>query len=314
MKILDCTLRDGGFINDFNWDIVFATNYYQLMCSFNLPYVELGYWGQTAKSKNRFYNLNSKDVDQIIGVEKKKNAVVIIDYHYCNKDLNTYPCKQSSPVTMIRITSRKQDIDDALKFAEKLYVKTNIDISFQIINCTNYSRQDLEKTIEIILKCKFMYIYFADSHGNLNLNLDYDKYRDSIEKIKYQGVGVGFHLHNHTGRALTNYYICKNRDIDIIDTSILGLGKGGGNLKLEDVIINEYFIRLLEFVQYETKHLQLNKKIYLYNLITGRLGVTDNYAKYAFENNLPLTKFYQDCLQLREEKKDIFDKLNLEEV
>jgi 4-hydroxy 2-oxovalerate aldolase len=273
--------------------------------------VELGYWGQTAKSKNRFYNLTSNDVEQIVGVEKKKNVVVIIDYHYCNKDLNIYPCKQSSPVVMIRITARKQDIDDALKFAAKLYEKTNIDISFQIINCTNYSRRDLEKTVEKISSYKFMYIYFADSHGNLNLDLDYDNYKDSIEKIKYQGIKVGFHLHNHTGRALTNYYICKNNKIDIIDTSILGLGKGGGNLKLEDVIINEYFILLLEFIHYETKHLSLNKKIYLYNLITGRIGVTDNYAKYALANNLPLTQFYQDCLQLREDKKDIFDKSNL---
>ncbi len=312
MKILDCTLRDGGFINDFNWDIVFATKYYQLMCSFNLPFIELGYWGQTAKSNNKFYNLNANDVDQIIGNEKKKNVVVIIDYHYCNKDLNTYPSKNSSPVTMIRITSRKQDIDDALKFAEKLYVKTNIDISFQIINCTNYSKKDLEKAVEKILSYKFMYIYFADSHGNLNLSIDYNKYKDSIDKIKYHGIGVGFHLHNHTGRALMNYYICKNNNIDIIDTSILGLGKGGGNLKLEDVIINEYFISLLEFVENEQKHLQLDKKIYLFNLITGRLGVTDNYAKYAFIKKLPLRKFHQTCLQLREEKKDVFDKSNLD--
>jgi 4-hydroxy 2-oxovalerate aldolase len=311
MKILDCTLRDGGFINDFDWDIEFAAKYYRLMCSYNFPYVELGYWGQTAKSKNRFYNLTSNDVEQIIGLEKKKNVVVIIDYHYCNKDLNIYPCKHSSPVAMIRITSRKQDIDDALKFAAKLYEKTNIDISFQIINCTNYSRRDLEKTVEKISSHKFMYIYFADSHGNLNLDLDYDNYKDSIEKIKYQGIKVGFHLHNHTGRALTNYYICKNNNIDIIDTSILGLGKGGGNLKLEDVIINEYFVSLLEFIHYETKHLPLNKKIYLYNLITGRIGVTDNYAKYALAKNLSLTHFYQDCLQLREDKKDIFDKSNL---
>jgi 4-hydroxy 2-oxovalerate aldolase len=311
MKILDCTLRDGGFVNNFNWNIEFAKRYYQLMCGYNIPFIELGYWGQTAKSKNRFYNLNEDDVLEITGPKNKKNAVVIIDYHYCNKDVSSYPKKLATPVTMIRITSRKEDIDQALKFSEKLHNKTNIDVSFQIINCTNYSKKELEETVSKILKYKFMYIYFADSHGNLNLTIDYDKYKDSIDKIKYQGIGVGFHLHNHTGRALTNFYTCKNNNIDITDTSILGLGKGGGNLKLEDIIINEYFIRLLEFIEFESKHFNFNNKIYLYNLITGRLGVTDNYAKSAFQDNLSLSRFYEICSLLRDEKKDTFQKSNL---
>jgi hypothetical protein len=118
-------------------------------------------------------------------------------------------------------------------------------------------------------------------------------------------------LHNHTGRALTNFYTCKNNNIDIIDASILGLGKGGGNLKLEEIIVNEYFIRLLEFIEFESKHFNFSNKIYLYNLITGRLGVTDNYAKSAFQENLSLARFYEICSLLRGAKKDIFEKSNL---
>ena len=55
MKILDCTLRDGGFITDFNWDLKFANRYYNLLSSFNMPYIELGYWKQKSKSLNPFY-------------------------------------------------------------------------------------------------------------------------------------------------------------------------------------------------------------------------------------------------------------------
>ena len=75
----------------------------------------------------------------------------------------------------------------------------------------------------------------------------------------------------------------KEKKIDITDTSILGLGKGGGNLKLEEVIINENFVELLEFVKNYKSHLNLNNDAILYNMISGRTNVTSNYAQYAIK-------------------------------
>jgi hypothetical protein len=76
-----------------------------------------------------------------------------------------------------------------------------------------------------------------------------------------------------------NFYICKKNQIDMIDTSILGLGKGGGNLRLEDVINNEYLLELLNFIREEKSflHSSYNDR-YLYDIISGRLNITDNYA------------------------------------
>ena len=115
MKILDCTLRDGGFVNDFNWDFDFAKKYYDLMSKFKIHYVELGYWKQTEKSKNPFYNLGFNEVEKITKNAEIDNACVIIDYHYCNKDLACYPVKNQTPISMIRITSRKEDMQKAIE-------------------------------------------------------------------------------------------------------------------------------------------------------------------------------------------------------
>ena len=54
MKLVDVTLRDGGFTCDFDWPISFAQEYYTLMSKLGVSYVEMGYWKQTVKSKNRF--------------------------------------------------------------------------------------------------------------------------------------------------------------------------------------------------------------------------------------------------------------------
>ena len=307
MKILDATLRDGGFVNDFNWSMDFARKYYDIMSKFKIHYVELGYWKQTKKSQNPFYNMGFNEVDKITKNASSENACIIIDYHYCNKDLSCYPAKNQTPISMIRITSRKEDINNAIKFSKKLKDKTQLDISFQVINVTNYSKKDLEETTKKLVINDFAYIYFADSHGNLNLIEDYKNHENYINQIKDYGINFGYHLHNNTGRALMNYFFMKEKKIDITDTSILGLGKGGGNLKLEEVIINENFIELLEFIKNNKKDLYLKNDAPLYNMISGRLNVTSNYAQFAIREKLDLYKFYAKCLKLRDFDKDNFN-------
>jgi len=308
MKILDCTLRDGGFRTDFNWDLKFANRYYNLLSNFNIPYIELGYWKQKSKSINPFYNLGLKEVEIITKSSTKHNATIIIDYHYCDKDVNIYPKKNQTPISMIRITSRKENIDEAISFADKLASFTNLDLSFQIINSTNYSKKELENTVKKLSKSNFLYIYFADSHGNLHLPIDYWKFEDSIFCIRENNKKVGFHLHNHTNRALLNYYFCLEKKIEIVDSTILGMGKGAGNLKLEEIIRNENFIELLYFIKKESKHFKLNETDFLYNSISGRLNITDNYAKQAMENKVDLYDFYEICSGIRGKQKDTFDK------
>ena len=313
MKILDCTLRDGGFRTDFNWNLDFAKRYYQLMTKFNVPYIELGYWKQTAKSKNPFYNFDYKTLEYITDGVSKPNVSIIVDYHYCSKKIEDYPKKFQTNISMLRMTARKEDMPEALKFIDLLKEKTDLDISFQIINITNYSKKELKETIDQIIKRNIFYLYFADSHGNLNLLEDYKNLSDSINLLREHKIKVGFHLHNHTNRALMNYHICKSNNIDMTDTSFLGMGKGGGNLKFEDIIINEHLIELLNFFKKEKSYLadssgkESYSGRYLYDIITGRLSITDNYATLAFKKKMDLSDFYNKCLAIRGEDRDTFN-------
>ena len=66
MQIIDVTLRDGGHVRDFNWPIKYAQDHYKSLCQIpEIKYIELGYWKQTSKSKNTFYNLDIKKVQKI---------------------------------------------------------------------------------------------------------------------------------------------------------------------------------------------------------------------------------------------------------
>ena len=135
MQIIDVTLRDGGHVRDFNWPIKFAQDFYTSISKIKeIKYIELGYWKQTAKSKNTFYNLNFEKVKKITNGKKLKNVSIMIDYHYCSINLQDYPKNDQSEISMIRVCSRKEDIPKALRFAEKLKKYSKLKVSFNIFN------------------------------------------------------------------------------------------------------------------------------------------------------------------------------------
>ena len=114
MQIIDVTLRDGGHVRDFNWPIKYAQQHYLSLSKIpEIKFIELGYWMQTSKSKNTFYNLNFKKVKKITKQKKLKNVSIMIDYHYCSKNISDYPNYKQKIIGMIRVCSRKEDIPKA---------------------------------------------------------------------------------------------------------------------------------------------------------------------------------------------------------
>ena len=313
MQLVDVTLRDGGFTCDFDWPLEFAQEYYNLVSNLGVNCMELGYWKQTSKSKNRFFNLNMETVKQITGGQGKKNVCVMIDYHYCSKDLNDYPTSSQNEIRMIRMTARKDMINDAFDFALKLKKHTGLEIAFNIFNTTYYTDIELNTVLDKVLQSNFDIIGFADTHGHLNLNNDITRYEQKFKKIKESGKKTCFHLHNHTGKAYMNYVKCSESPyIDICDTSIGGLGKGAGNLKLEEVLEDDKALLLNIFINKYYNKL-FKKTISPYYIVTGRFGITDNYATQALKLKLNMDTFNKFCSTISGLNKDNFNKLLLEE-
>ena len=314
MQLIDVTLRDGGFTCDFDWPIEFAQEYYDLVSKFDINCMELGYWKQSSKSQNRFFNLNMDTVKQVTGGAGLKNVCVMIDYHYCSKDLNDYPTDNQNEIKMIRMTARKDMIDDAFSFAKKLKNHTGLDIAFNIFNTTNYTDIELNSVLDKVLESNFEVIGFADTHGHLNLNRDIDIYEQKFKRIKDSGKNTCFHLHNHTGKAYMNYVKCTESPyIDICDTSIGGLGKGAGNLKLEEVLDDDKALLLNKFINKHYNDL-FKKTVSPYYMVTGRYGITDNYATQAMKLNLDMNTFIKFCSTISGLYRDNFDKTLLENL
>tara|TARA_R110002124_G_scaffold74180_1_gene199101 strand:- start:1117 stop:2085 length:969 start_codon:yes stop_codon:yes gene_type:complete len=309
VDIIDVTLRDGGFTCDFNWTLDFAKEYYNILTDIEMvKLVELGYWGQTAKSSGSHYNLGMSKVKEITQSRGMQNVSVMIDYHYCNKDLNIYPTNKQDEVSMIRMTARKDMIEDAIVFGERLRDKTKLDVSFNIFNISNYSYEELAEVIEKVIGLDFAFIYMADTHGSLDLQSDIHSYNKFFKIVKESGKKTGFHLHNHAGKAFSNFLACRQSEyIDSCDTSVMSLGKGAGNLRLENVVNDREVSKLSEFINKYYEQF-FKKSVTPYFLLTGRTGITDNYASEAERKNLDIAKFYEFCKTVSSLDKDNYNK------
>ena len=283
------------------------------MSKLGVSYVEMGYWKQTKKSKNRFFDLNMDTINEVTGGQGKNNVAVMIDYHYCSKDLNDYPTTEQNEIKMIRMTCRKDMVKEGYEFAVKLKQHTGLDIAFNLFNTTNYTDDELNSALDIVLDSDFDIIGFADTHGHLNLHRDIKRYEKFFKRIKDSGKKTCFHLHNHTGKAYMNYIKClESPYVDFCDTSVMSLGKGAGNLKLENVLEDDKSLLLNEFIHKYYESL-FKKTVSPYFMVTGRYGITDHYAVQARKLNLDMNTFSNFCSTVVGLYRDNFDKTLLED-
>jgi 4-hydroxy 2-oxovalerate aldolase len=303
MQIIDVTLRDGGHVKDFDWPLDYAKDHYKNICKIpEVKFIELGYWKQVTKSKNKFYNLNEEVVKKITGGKKLKNVSIMIDYHYCSKQLSDYPRFNQKEIGMIRLCSRKEDIPKALRFAEILKEYTKINVSFNIFNSTNYSKVELINTCKLVAKHNLDYVYFADTHGDMDLEETFSRFQRAISILNRSGKKVGMHLHDHSGKAYFNYRQLKKYNINLCDASLRGMGKGYGNLKLEYITKSNSLFFLTDLIKKYDKLLTMPQNIY--TLITSSYKISDNYAFQGKKLHIPTLKFINICSKIKARYKD----------
>ena len=305
INILDCTLRDGGFTNDFNWGEEFVYEYFALTNKLLLSYVEVGYWKQKNKSKNKFYNIEETDLE-IFRKQSIHNLSIINDFHYCSKNIYDYPTKKDKLVSLIRITSRVEDLDECIDFINDLKNYSKLKVSLNIFNFSNYSISKLKSKLKHINKSNIDYLYFADTHGSLDffkLKKNFKMFLYNLKNIKQK---VGFHFHDNIGTAYSNFIFSKNINFSIFDTTISGIGRGGGNLRTEIMfknnIINQFILKFKKDLFIEEN---------LYTLVTGKLSVSNLYAAYAKKNNINIIEFEDFCKKLKTKDKDNFNKTKI---
>jgi len=234
IKVLDCTIRDGGLMNNHKFDLRFVREVYKAISEAGIDYMEIGYKNSKSlfspKEFGKWKFCEDADIKEVIkGIKSKTKISVMVDVDRVNIE-DVLP-KKDSPVDMIRVATYVKDVDKAIflanHFSDKGYETTiNImAISRALDNELNEALEQLEK------ECKAQVVYIVDSFGSL--------YQETTEFLIKKAKGilkskeVGMHAHNNQQLAFSNTIEAIIHDANYVDCSIYGLGRGAGNCPTE---------------------------------------------------------------------------------
>lgn len=266
IEILDCTIRDGGYLNNWNFDKKIVREVYRSLSKSGVDIIEIGF-----KTSKKYINEDmgiwrycNDDVikDTIKNISGSKIGIMI---DFGKLEINDIKEKENSVIDVIRVASHKNKIQEAIKFTEKIKDK-NYNVSIQLMGYSTYNNDERKNIIKLLEESSIDYIYIADSYGSIlpfQIN-DFFKPLVNIPNKK-----IGFHSHNNLQMAFINTIEAINSGVDIVDGSIYGMGRGAGNLPIEILIsylqlqdkekynvipilhcIDKYFIELQKKIQW----------------------------------------------------------------
>ena len=237
IKVFDCTIRDGGLINNHDFEDRLVRAVYKALSEAGVDYMEIGYKNAKRLFPGSEYGkwkfCEDDDIRKIIdGIESKTKISCMVDVG--RVDIEDIKPKKESPVDMIRVASYVKDIDKAIylvnHFADKGYETTvNImAISRALDNELTEALEQLEK------ECKANVIYIVDSFGAL--------YQETTEYLvkKFRSIlktkEIGMHAHNNQQLGFSNTIEAIIHNANYLDATVYGLGRGAGNCPLELLI------------------------------------------------------------------------------
>jgi len=237
IKVLDCTIRDGGLMNNHKFDLRLVREVYKALSAAGVDYMEMGYKNSKELFSPKEYGAwkfcEDDDIKKVIdGIASKTKISVMVDVGRVNVD-DIKP-RKNSPVSMIRVASYVKEIDKAIylvnHFADKGYETTvNImAVSKALDNELTEALQQLEN------ESKAQVVYIVDSFGAL--------YQETTEFLvkKFKSIlktkEVGMHAHNNQQLAFCNTIEAIIHNANFMDATIYGLGRAAGNCPLELLI------------------------------------------------------------------------------
>lgn len=239
--ILDCTLRDGGYVNEFCFGKHAIHNIIEQLGAAGVDIIECGFLrtGITDEDLSLFGKVS--DIKRILP-EKRKNTMYVAMIQYgkiSNEEIVPY---DGQSIDGIRLTFHEYEIDGAFVLGKQLMDK-GYKVFMQPVGTVAYTDTALLELIGRINELKPYAFYLVDTLGTM-YQKDIRRFFYLIDHNLNKKIVLGFHSHNNLQQAFTNAqeFMQMNtpRNI-IIDATVQGLGRGAGNLCTELILqyINE---------------------------------------------------------------------------
>jgi len=236
IKVLDCTIRDGGLINNHYFTDEFVRAVYKSLSDAGIDYMEMGYRSSrtfaSAASYGPWKYCDDDKISQIIdGIKSDTKISIMVDAHRVG-DQEFRPVDQS-PVDMIRVATYVKDIDKAIAMTQKAH-DLGYETAVNIMAVSAENERDLVEALDQLAETPADVVYIVDSYGYFFC--EQIEYMAHLYRQHLPGKELGIHCHNNQQLAFANTVEGIIHNVNYVDASLYGIGRGAGNCPLELVM------------------------------------------------------------------------------
>lgn len=328
ISLLDCTLRDGGYINDWNFGYHATKDIIRKLVESQVDYVEVGFLRNCEIDENRSLYNHCSDMERVLPPAEKRGNTKFTAMILHNKyDINQLEPYDGKTIDAIRVTFHDYDIDEGLEYIQKVQSK-GYKVFCNPINIMGYSDSMILDLIQKVNNIQPYAFSIVDTFGSM-MKADLHRIYSLIEHNLDKSVVIGLHLHENMALsyALAQEFIAikaPERQV-VIDGSMLGMGRVPGNLCIELIMeymnrnhgrnydvnpvldgIDDYIVQLKEIEPWG------------YNIaysISAKYNLHRNYAEYLLgKGRLRAKQINQILGSIEEKKKTAYDEAYIEEL
>ena len=326
IQVLDCTLRDGGYCNQWQFGFNNSIDIISGLVEANIDIIECGFVTNKVEYNRDITKFTS--VSQITSIlpSEKKGKLFVAMMNYGEYNIDDLPVNDGKSIDGIRIAFHKKNRIEALKLCKQIKEK-GYKVFIQPMVSVSYTDVEFIEMINIVNEFKPYAFYIVDSFGMMK-SKDLNRLFYMVENNLDKDIKIGFHSHNNMQLAYSNAQSLlttqTNRDL-IIDSSIYGMGRGAGNLN------TELFVEYLNDLYGTSYNLQplldiidriladfYNKNYWGYSLpnyLSAKHNAHPNYAGFLSDKNTLTYKEIDEIFSMMSpEKKIEFDKKYIEDL
>lgn len=235
IKLLDCTLRDGGYLNDWNFGYDNLLSIFERSVSSKVDFIEVGFLDDRRQFDiNRSIMPNTSCIEKIYGSIDKKDAMVVgmIDYGTCSIE-NIQPCSETY-LDGIRVIFKKNIMHEAIAYCKQIK-DLGYKVFAQMVSVTSYTDDDLAEFIKIANELNPYAVSMVDTYGLMHQDNVLNIFKVLNENLNPE-IAIGYHAHNNFQMGYANCIKMIEQDVDrtiLVDGSLYGMGKSAGNAPIE---------------------------------------------------------------------------------
>ena len=295
VKLLDCTLRDGGYYNAWDFDPKLVSAYFDAMTILKVDFVEVGlrtlniqgFKGGFAYSTDRFLNtLNiPSELKEKIGVMVNATELVQEQLSLVEVLQKLFAPKSESPVSLVRIACHAHELANALPAAIWLKGQGYL-VGFNLMQVADRTDDEIISLAKLASNYPLDSLYFADSMGGLNPT----EVKHIVSLIRQGWKGeIGIHTHDNMNQALANSMAAVEVGITWVDSTVMGMGRGAGNVQTEYLVLalesyRQQQTNITKLLELTGRYFSSMKALYgwganPYYYLTGKYGIHPSYVQ-----------------------------------